>query len=142
VSVPYFLLFLCFRKATQEIFSELDETSSRSLIFPERGPKTEREPEGARPPVVRPPWSPPDDAPSPISSLPMENPKRIGKFPERVPPPPPTNFGGHKSLFRHPAKTGKCPRSHLHRSPSPSPPSPSTSPPSPPTLLSPMMRRE
>jgi hypothetical protein len=34
------------------------------------------------------------------------------------------------------------PQSHLHRSPSPSPPSPSTSPPSPSTLLSPMMRRE
>jgi hypothetical protein len=28
VPVPCFLLFLCFRKATQEIFSELDETSS------------------------------------------------------------------------------------------------------------------
>jgi hypothetical protein len=25
VPVPYFLLFLCFRKVTQEIFSELDE---------------------------------------------------------------------------------------------------------------------
>jgi hypothetical protein len=46
VPVPYFLLFLCFRKATQEIFSELDETSSRSLIFPGSFPKTEREPEG------------------------------------------------------------------------------------------------
>jgi hypothetical protein len=81
VPVPYFLLFLCFRKATQEIFSELDKTSSRSLIFPGRVPKTEREPEGARgrphnrgarpspwprPPIVRAPWQPPDDAPSPI----------------------------------------------------------------------------
>jgi hypothetical protein len=28
VSVPYFLLFLCFRKVTQEIFSELDETKA------------------------------------------------------------------------------------------------------------------
>jgi hypothetical protein len=28
VSVPCFLLFLCFRKVTQEIFSELDETKS------------------------------------------------------------------------------------------------------------------
>jgi hypothetical protein len=82
VPVPYFLLFLCFRKATQEIFSELDKTSSRTPIFPGRGPKTEREPEGARgcphhegarprpwpcPPMVRPPWSPPDNAPLPIS---------------------------------------------------------------------------
>jgi hypothetical protein len=45
VSVPYFLLFLCFRKATQKIFLELDEASSRSLIFPGRVSKTEREPE-------------------------------------------------------------------------------------------------
>jgi hypothetical protein len=28
VSVPCFLLFLCFRKVTQEIFSELDETKA------------------------------------------------------------------------------------------------------------------
>jgi hypothetical protein len=34
VSVSCFLLFLCFRKATQEIFSELDETSSWRLILP------------------------------------------------------------------------------------------------------------
>jgi hypothetical protein len=45
VPVPYFLLFLCFRKATQEIFSELDETKARSLIFPGSFQKTEREPE-------------------------------------------------------------------------------------------------
>jgi hypothetical protein len=46
VPVPCFLLFLCFWKATQEIFSELDETSSRSLIFPRRRMRTKREPEG------------------------------------------------------------------------------------------------
>jgi hypothetical protein len=40
VPVPCFLLFLCFRKATQEIFSKLDETSSRTLIFPGSFPKT------------------------------------------------------------------------------------------------------
>jgi hypothetical protein len=28
VSVPCFLLFLCFRKVTQKIFSELDETKA------------------------------------------------------------------------------------------------------------------
>jgi hypothetical protein len=66
VPVPCFLLFLCFRKATQEIFSELDETSSRSLIFPESFLKTEREPKGGqRPPsqvggaaqaLAAPPW--------------------------------------------------------------------------------------
>jgi hypothetical protein len=35
--------------------------------------------------VVRSPWSTSDDAPSPIRSLPTENPKGIGNFPERVP---------------------------------------------------------
>jgi hypothetical protein len=30
-----FLLFLCFRKATQEIFSELDKTKARVPIFPD-----------------------------------------------------------------------------------------------------------
>jgi hypothetical protein len=48
VPVLCFLLFLCFRKATQEIFSKLDETSSRSLIFPKSFPKTKREPEGGQ----------------------------------------------------------------------------------------------
>jgi hypothetical protein len=48
VPVSCFLLFLCFRKATQEIFSELDETSSRSLIFFGRVSKTKQEPEGGQ----------------------------------------------------------------------------------------------
>jgi hypothetical protein len=41
VPVPYFLLFLCFKKATQEIFSELDETKAEPPIFTEvsRRPK-------------------------------------------------------------------------------------------------------
>jgi hypothetical protein len=30
-------------------------------------------------------------------------------------PPSKTNFGGQKSLFRHPAGMGNCARSHLHR---------------------------
>jgi hypothetical protein len=86
---------------------------------------------------VRRPGATPDDAPSPIRSVRTENP-RGGRFFQNssaAPPPSKTNFGGQKSLFRHPAGTGKCPRSHLHWSPSTSPPSPST-------LLSPMMRRE
>jgi hypothetical protein len=36
VQVPCFLLFLCFRKVTQEIFSELDETKAEVPIFPTR----------------------------------------------------------------------------------------------------------
>jgi hypothetical protein len=35
VPVPGFLLFLCFRKLTQEIFSELDETKAEPPIFTE-----------------------------------------------------------------------------------------------------------
>jgi hypothetical protein len=36
------------------------------------------------PPMVRSPWFTPDDAPSPIRSIRMKNPKTFGKFPERV----------------------------------------------------------
>jgi hypothetical protein len=43
-----FLLFLCFRKATQEIFSELDETKAETPIFPGRRTKTEGETEGGQ----------------------------------------------------------------------------------------------
>jgi hypothetical protein len=41
VSVPYFLLFLCFRKVTEEIFSELDETKARSPDIHRSFQKTE-----------------------------------------------------------------------------------------------------
>jgi hypothetical protein len=48
VPVPSFQLFLCFRKVTQEIFSELDETKAKVPIFPDtrRSPKQRRR--GAR----------------------------------------------------------------------------------------------
>jgi hypothetical protein len=100
VPVPCFLLFLCFRKVTHEIFSELDKTKAEPPIFTEasrrpkmrrRGARGQPHHRGARPspwpcpPMVRPPWSTPDDAPSPIKSLPTENPKRIGIFPRTVP---------------------------------------------------------
>jgi hypothetical protein len=49
VPVPCFLLFLCFKKATQQIFSELDEMKTETPIFPGRRTKTEREPELIRP---------------------------------------------------------------------------------------------
>jgi hypothetical protein len=54
VPVPCFLLFLCFRKITQEIFSELDETKAehpeiyRSFLRTED--ETERSQEAASPP--------------------------------------------------------------------------------------------
>jgi hypothetical protein len=100
VTVPCFLLFLCFRKATQEIFSELDETKPERPIFPEHDTKTEGETEGARrlahhrvarvPPwtchhQVWGPWLPSDIALLPIKGLRCENPKSFGNFPEEVP---------------------------------------------------------
>jgi hypothetical protein len=48
VPVPYFMQFLCFGKATQEIFSELGETKAKTPIFPGWRTKTEGEPEGGR----------------------------------------------------------------------------------------------
>jgi hypothetical protein len=38
-------MFLCFRKVTQEIFSELDETNARSLDIHRSFQKTEEETE-------------------------------------------------------------------------------------------------
>jgi hypothetical protein len=77
VPVTCFLLFLCFRKATQEIFSELDEIKAKPSIFPEasrspkmrwRGAKSQAHPRAPRPSPwprhqgVRPP-GPPSNAP-------------------------------------------------------------------------------
>jgi hypothetical protein len=45
VPVPFFLLFLCFRKVTQEIFSELDETKARSPNIQRSFQKTKEETE-------------------------------------------------------------------------------------------------
>jgi hypothetical protein len=44
VPVPCFLLFLCFRKAREEIFSELDESKAKLPIFPDtrQSPKQRR----------------------------------------------------------------------------------------------------
>jgi hypothetical protein len=43
VPVPCFLLFLCFRKVTQEIFSELDETKSKHPEIHQSFQRTEEE---------------------------------------------------------------------------------------------------
>jgi hypothetical protein len=48
VPVPCFLLLLCFRKVTQEIFSELDKTKAEPPTFYRSFMKTEDEMEGAR----------------------------------------------------------------------------------------------
>jgi hypothetical protein len=43
VPVSYFLLFLCFRKVTQEIFSELDETKAKRPDISRSFQRTEEE---------------------------------------------------------------------------------------------------
>jgi hypothetical protein len=85
---PCFLLFLCFRKATQEIFSELDKTKVKPSIFTEALHRPKMRRRGARgsphPRVARArawlrhqgvshPSPPSDTALSPISSLDGKN---------------------------------------------------------------------
>jgi hypothetical protein len=99
VLVSYFLLFLCFRKATQEIFSELDETKAEPPIFTEasRRPKMRRRGARGQPhhrvaqpspwprhQVVRPPGPPPDAALFPIYSPRREKPKGRIAFPRNI----------------------------------------------------------
>jgi hypothetical protein len=106
VRVPCFLLFLCFRKATQEIFSELDETKRNIQKFTEasREPKRRRSgamrgphnkaarPRGVPCPLcVWPPRSTSDDAPSPIKTPRQEKPKHPITFPETYRDPPPSS---------------------------------------------------
>jgi hypothetical protein len=54
VPVPCFLLFLCFRKVTQEIFSELDETKAEHPEIYRSFQRTEEETEQSQG-VVSPP---------------------------------------------------------------------------------------
>jgi hypothetical protein len=97
VPVPYFLLFLCFRKVTQEIFSELDETKAEHPEIYRSFQRTEEEtersqevvsPPGGRPrawprrPMVSPTWSTCDAAPLPITTPRREKPKYPINFPE------------------------------------------------------------
>jgi hypothetical protein len=105
VPIPYFLLFLCLRKATHEIFSELDKTKAKVPIFPEalRSPKQRRRGPRRRPchPMARATprphqgmvWtpSPPADATlPPIYSPRWENPKARSIFHETYCKPPPS----------------------------------------------------
>jgi hypothetical protein len=106
VPVSCFLLFLCFRKVTQEIFSKLDETKAEPPNIYLSFQKTEEETEGAtgqphhraaRPTPdprslwVRLPWSTPDAAPSPIKTPRWEKPKYQINFPETHRDPPPSS---------------------------------------------------
>jgi hypothetical protein len=121
VTVPYFLLFLSFRKATQEIFSELDETKAEPPIFPEasrnlemrrRGARGRPHPRAARPSPgsrhhrVRPPGPPPDAALPPIYSPQQEKPKTPTNFPRnqlQAAAAVDAKSGGSRSSSRHPA---------------------------------------
>jgi hypothetical protein len=117
-----FLLFLCFKKATREIFSELDETKAEvpNYLTRRQSPKMRRR--GARglphPRVARPwPWPrhqgvslpgpPPDDALSPISSSLPGKPKGRISFPRNILQAAAVvvaRSGGSRSSSRHPAE--------------------------------------
>jgi hypothetical protein len=116
VPVPCFLLFLCFKKVTQEIFSELDETKAEPPNIYRSFQKSEEEmergqrpasPPGVRPspwprrPMVRAPWSTSDAAPSPIKTPRREKPKDPINFPEThrdLPPPSTRDWEGPEAL--------------------------------------------
>jgi hypothetical protein len=124
VLVPCFLLFLYFRKATQEIFSELDKTKAKPAIFPKASwsPKVRRR--GARGQahrrVGRPsPWPrhqgvrlagpPPDASLPPIYSPRREKPKGRINFPRNILQAAAIvimRSGGSRSSSRHPAGEG------------------------------------
>jgi hypothetical protein len=119
-----FLLFLCFRKATQEIFSELDETKARIPIFIEasQSPKLRRRRTRgqahhrvARPSpwlrhqVVWPPGPPSNAALSPIYSPQQENLKGPINFPQNILQATTVikaRLGGSRSSSRHPTGEG------------------------------------
>ena len=138
-----------FRNPSNEIFSELDEINAQDLIFPgsfqnikeesetsQGGHTTKRRGLG---PGRAPLWSggprTPPRPPFRLYILPVAKTLNRSVFLHeklRSRRHREAKFGGQKSLFRHAAGTGNCPRN-----PSPSTPPPSSSP-----LLSPMMRRE
>jgi hypothetical protein len=103
---PCFLLVLCFRKVTQEIFSELDETKAEVLNFPDmrRSPKQRRRGARGQPrhrvaratpwPHHQVVWAPGpslDIALPPIYSPPRENPKARTLFQKPYYKPPPSS---------------------------------------------------
>jgi hypothetical protein len=118
-----FLLFLCFRKATQEIFSELDESKAKVPIFPDmrRSPKMRRRGTRGRPhyPMARAPWprhgmvwAPgplPDAALLPIYSPRRENLKHLINFSRNLLQAAAVvdaRSGGSRSSSRHPTGEG------------------------------------
>jgi hypothetical protein len=124
VSVPRFLLFLCFKNVTQEIFSELDETKAKPPIFTEASKRPKMTRRGAkgwphhrgarpspwpRPPMVSPPGPSPDDAPSPIKTPHRKKPKGWIAFPRNILQAAAvveSRSGGSRSSSQHPAGEG------------------------------------
>jgi hypothetical protein len=116
VPVPYFLLVLYFRKVTQEIFSELDETKAEVPIYlkgrwspKERQSRTRRRPHHRvaratpwpRHQVAWAPGPPPDIALPPINFLRQENPRARTLFHETYCKPLPSSTrdqGGPEAL--------------------------------------------
>jgi hypothetical protein len=129
-----FSAVFCFRKATQEIFLELDETKVKVPIFPEawqspklrrRGTRGQAHHRVARPSpwprhqVVWPPGPPPDTALLPIYSPRRENLRGPINFPQNILQAAAivdARLGGSGSSSRHPTGEG-----NHHRSPSSSP---------------------
>jgi hypothetical protein len=96
---PVFCCFCVSEKLHRKYSWELDETKAEPPIFTEasqrpkmrlRGARGQPHHQGSRlspwprPPVVRPPGSPPDAAPSPIKSPRWENPKGWITFPRNI----------------------------------------------------------
>jgi hypothetical protein len=122
VPVPCFLLFLCFRKVTQEIFLELDETKAEPPIFIEasqrpkmrrKGGRSQAHHRGAWPspwprrPMERLAGPTSDDALSPISSPRREKPKGRISFPWNILQAAAVErSGGSRSSSWHPAGEG------------------------------------
>jgi hypothetical protein len=121
---PVFCYFCVFRKATQEIFSELDETKVKPSIFPEASRSLKMRRRGARGQphhrVARPsPWPhqqvvrlagpPPGAALSPIYSPRREKPKGRIAFPQNILQAAAVivaRSGGSRSSSRHPTGEG------------------------------------
>jgi hypothetical protein len=134
VSVPYFLQFLCFKKATQEIFSELEETKaeipnyltwrwspkeSRRRTRGQPHPRVARPSPGPRHQGVWPPGPPPDIALPPIYSPQQENPRGPNSFPKNILQAAVVvnaRSGWSRSSSRYPAREG-----NHHQRPSSSP---------------------
>jgi hypothetical protein len=122
VLIPCFLLFLCFKKATQEIFLELDKTKAKVPIFSNMRQSPNQRQRGARGQphhamaratpwqhraMVWGPGPPPGAALLPIYSPEQKNLKDPINFPRNILQSTAvvdTRSGGSRSSSRHPAR--------------------------------------